>query len=146
MLRDVFAALKPGGLLAVIEMDALPSFLPDDVRIGRPGTESRLHEALAQAGWNAHPDWRPDLERAGFEIAGQRTFTSEVSAASPNTSRYAHAYLRDMRSALDDQLVVEDLDTLDHLLADENLDAILRRPEVTVRGGRTAWAARRPLP
>ncbi|MEU6034278.1 hypothetical protein ABZ801_02605 [Actinomadura sp. NPDC047616] len=29
MLGDVHAALRPGGLLVVIEMDALPRFLPD---------------------------------------------------------------------------------------------------------------------
>jgi hypothetical protein len=84
------------------------------------------------------------LKRAGFKIAAQRTFTIEASPATPSTGRYAHAYLRHIRSALDGQLAPDDLNTLDHLLADDNPDAVLRRRDLTVRGSRTAWAARRP--
>ncbi|WP_130335886.1 class I SAM-dependent methyltransferase [Micromonospora kangleipakensis] len=144
VLRDVHAALNPGGLLVVVEMDALPRFLPDDVGLGRPGLESRCHEALAQAGWNAHPNWRPHLAGAGFEIAAQRSFTVEATPAPPSTGRYAHAYLRRIRSALDGRLASDDLGTLDRLLADDNPDSLLRRRDLTVRGSRTAWAARRP--
>ncbi|MGI8577884.1 MAG: class I SAM-dependent methyltransferase [Nocardioidaceae bacterium] len=56
---DVYAALNPGGLLVLIEMDTLPRFLPDDIGQGRPGLESRCHQALARANWNSHPNWRP---------------------------------------------------------------------------------------
>jgi SAM-dependent methyltransferase len=144
VLRDVYAALNPGGLLVVIEMDALPRFLPDDIGLGRPGLESRCHEALARANWNSHPNWRPHLERIGFEIAAQRSFTIEASPAPPSTGRYAHTYLRRIRSALDGQLATDDRGTLDHLLADDNPDAVLHRRDLTIRGSRTAWAARRP--
>jgi SAM-dependent methyltransferase len=144
VLRDVHAALDPGGLLVVVEMDCLPRFLPDDVGQGRPGLESRCHDALAQAHWNSHPNWRPQLERAGFEIAAQRSFAIAASPAPPSAGRYAHTYLRRVRSALDGRLTTADLDTLDHLLADDSADALLRRRDLTVRGSRTAWAARRP--
>jgi SAM-dependent methyltransferase len=143
VLRDIFAALNPGGLLVVIEMDNLPRFLPDDVGVGRPGLESRCHEAMAQENWNSHPDWRPHLEQAGFEIAAQRRFTIEASPATPSTGRYAHEFLRRMRSALEGRLAADDLDTLDKLLANDNPHAVLRRRDLTVRGTRTAWAARR---
>jgi SAM-dependent methyltransferase len=143
VFRDIYAALDPGGLLVVIEMDALPRFLPDDVGLGRPGLESRLHGAAGQANGNVHPDWRPHLERAGFAIVEQRTFALEVSPA-PSTGRYAHAYLSHLRSALDGRLTAEDRITLDHLLADDNQDGLMRRRDLTVRGSRTAWAARRP--
>lgn len=144
VLRDIYAALKPGGLLVVVEMDDLPRLLPEDVGVGRPGLESRCHQAMAQASWNAHPDWRAHLQRAGFEIAEQRGFTIEVNPAPPSTGRYAHAFLSHVRSGLEDRLAGEDLDTLDHLLADDNPDAVLHRGDLTVRGTRTAWAARRP--
>jgi SAM-dependent methyltransferase len=144
VFRDVYAALNHGGLLVVIEMDALPRFLPDDLGLGRPGLESRCHDVLAEAGWNSHPNWRPHLERAGFEIVEQRSFTIEASPAPQSTGRYAQAYLRHIRSALDGRLAADDLGTLDHLLADDNTDALLRRRDLTVRGSRTAWAARRP--
>jgi ubiquinone/menaquinone biosynthesis C-methylase UbiE len=144
LIGEVYAALNPRGLLAVIEMDALPRFLPDDIGLGRSGLEARCHEAVAQANWNAHPDWRSHLERAGFEIAAQRSFTIEVSPAPPSTGRYAHAYLSRIRSALDGRLAADDLNTLDRLLADDAPESLLNRPDLTVRGSRTAWAARRP--
>lgn len=144
VFRDVHATLKPGGLLMVVEMDDLPRFLPDDVGLGRPGLEARCHEALAQANWNSHPNWRAHVERAGFEIIEQRSFTIDAGPAPPSTGRYAQAYLRRIRSALDGQLAADDLGTLDYLLADDNPDSLLHRRDLTLRGSRIAWAARRP--
>jgi ubiquinone/menaquinone biosynthesis C-methylase UbiE len=145
VIRDIHAALNPGGLLVVIEMDSHPRFLPDDVGFGRPGLEARCHGALAQANWNSHPDWRPYLEGAGFQVAGGRTFTIEAKPAPASAGRYAHAFLSSVRSALADQLANDDLRTLDRLLAVDSPDSLLRRPDLTVRGSRTAWAARRPM-
>jgi SAM-dependent methyltransferase len=144
LLSDLFAALNPGGLLVVIEMDSLPRFLPDDVGHGRSGLETRLHDAMAQDDWNAHPDWRASLERAGFAMAAQQTFDIVVDPAAPSLERYARLFLSRARSALEDRLTSDDLDTLDHLLADESAHALLRRRDLTLRSSRTAWAARRP--
>ncbi|MGW0803432.1 class I SAM-dependent methyltransferase [Nonomuraea sp. NPDC002799] len=144
VLRDIRAALNPGGLLVVIEMDALPRFLPDDIGLGRPGLEARCHEAAARAGWNAHPDWRPHLERAGFEPAEQRRFAIDASPAPPSTGHYAHSVLNGFRSGIAEHLADDDLATLDRLLTGDHPDALLNRPDLTVRGSRTAWAARRP--
>lgn len=144
VLRDIYAALNPGGLLVVLEMDAPPRLLPDDIGVGRPGLESRCHQAMAQANWNAHPDWRDHLRRAGFEIAEQRGFTIELNPAPPSTGRYAHTFLKHIRSGLDGQLAPDDLDALDHLLAGDSPGAVLHRSDLTFRGTRTALAARRP--
>jgi SAM-dependent methyltransferase len=151
MFRDVFAALNPGGLMIVVELDTLPRFLPDDVGRGRPGLETRAHELLAKAGWNSHQDWRPHLTRAGFEIAGQRSFSGELTAGqaaghvgASAVTRYAHAYLRRVRLVLDEQLGADDLETLDAILADDGPDAIVNRADLTLRTTRTAWAGRRP--
>ncbi|MDQ0820655.1 SAM-dependent methyltransferase [Arthrobacter sp. V4I6] len=144
VLRDLHTALNPGGLLVVIEMDSLPRLLPDEIGLGRPGLEARCHEAMDQAGWNPHPDWRPHLERAGFEIAEQRSFSIEANPAPPSTGRYAHAVVRSIRGAVDGRLATDDLATLDRLLTADDPDGLLRRTDLTVRGSRTAWAARRP--
>ncbi len=143
VLRDVHAALGPGGLLVVIEMDDQPRFLPDDIGMGRPGLEARCHRVMAQAKWNSHPNWRPHLERAGFEIAEERCFPIKVDAAPPSTRHYARTYLSRVRSALDGQLAPDDLETQDHLLGD-GPHALLRRTDLEVRSSRTAWAALRP--
>ncbi|MFI1379268.1 class I SAM-dependent methyltransferase [Embleya sp. NPDC020886] len=144
LLRDLYAALNPGGLVVIVEMDAQPRFLPDDLGIGRPGLEARCHEVAARAGANAHPDWRPYLERAGFTMIAQHTFTIEASPAPPGARRYADGLLRRFRDAFDDRLAADDLDTLDHLLADDHPDALANRRDLTLRNNRTAWAARRP--
>lgn len=144
VLREIHDALNPGGLLVVVEMDALPRFLPDDLGMGTPGLETRCHELLDKADWNAHPDWRPHLGRAGFEVAGQRSFAVDANPAPPRTGLYARAYFTRIRAFLDGQLDADDLAALDHLLDDENPGSLLRRGDLTVRGSRTAWAARRP--
>lgn len=142
-LGDIHAALNPGGVLAIIELDFLPRFLPDDIGIGRPGLEERCHQAVAQANWNAHPDWRPGLELAGFTDVQQRGFSLDMNSAPASAGRYAHAYLGRIRSHLRDALDPSDLKTLDLLLADDNPDGLLRRHDLTLRSSRTAWVARR---
>ncbi|MEN0136913.1 MAG: class I SAM-dependent methyltransferase [Rhodococcus sp. (in: high G+C Gram-positive bacteria)] len=144
VLRDMYAALNPDGVLVLVEMDALPRLLPDDLGLGRPGLESRCHEALARMDWNAHPNWRDHVERAGFVDVEQRSFTSEARPAPQNTGRYAHTFLLRVRSALDGQLAADDRDALDRLLSDDGPDSVLHREDLTVRGSRTAWIARRP--
>ncbi len=142
LLRDVLAALRPGGLLVVVEMDALPRVLPDDVGAG---LGDRCTAALVEAGWNAHPDWRPHVQRAGFEVVEQRTVASASSADPTTTARYARAWLGHVRRTLDGRVGADDLSTLDRLLADRGPDAVLDRADLVVRGSRTAWAARRPV-
>jgi SAM-dependent methyltransferase len=144
VLRDIYAALSPGGLLVVVEMDGLPRFLPDDLGLGRPGLEPRCHEALAREGWNQHPDWRPHLKSASFDVLTQRTFALDAEPAPPATGPYAHAFLRRVRAALDGQLAPDDLDVLDHLVADDGPHALLHRADLALHARRTAWAAHRP--
>ncbi|MFF5564845.1 class I SAM-dependent methyltransferase [Streptomyces sp. NPDC012623] len=143
VLSDVHAALNPGGLLTVVEMDSLPRFLPDDLGLGRPGLESRCHRAMPEAPWSQHPDWRGPLERAGFEIVEQRVMPVALDPAPAGAGRYARAFLSGVRGALTDRLGADDLATLDRLLADDGPDALVRRTDLAVRGSRTAWAARR---
>lgn len=146
VFAHVLAALNPGGLLVVTEMDAPPLFLPDDIGLGRPGLESRVHDALdrAQADREPHPDWGPRLEEAGFRLLAKRTFTIDLAAPQPAaTGRYARGYLRRVREFLDGDLAGEDRAVLDTLLADHGPDSLLHREDLTVAGTRTAWVAER---
>jgi ubiquinone/menaquinone biosynthesis C-methylase UbiE len=147
VLANVFAAISPGGLLTVAEMDAPPRFLPDDIGLGRPGLESRLHHALAEAqtGWGAHPDWGPHLAQAGFAVLARRTFTIDLTPPHPGpVDRYARAYLERVRPVLEGMLAGDDLTALDTLLARDGPGSLRHRADLVVRGSRTAWAARRP--
>lgn len=143
LLRDIHGALTPGGLLAVVEMDSLPRFLPDDIGFGRPGLESRCHEILDREGWNAHPDWRDHLMRAGFEVADTRTFTTGNHSAPETVRTYARTWLGRTRDFLADKLEADDIEALDRLLAEEGPDSLSSRDDLTVTGSRTAWAARK---
>ncbi|MFF0813937.1 class I SAM-dependent methyltransferase [Rhodococcus sp. NPDC003318] len=143
LLRDVHAALNPGGVLAVVEMDSFPRFLPDDIGFGRPGLESRCHAILERENWNAHPDWREHLDRAGFDVAEVRVFPTGGHPAPDATRRYARHWLGRTRDFLADKLAADDLEALDRLLAEEGPDSLVRRDDLTVRGTRTAWAARK---
>jgi ubiquinone/menaquinone biosynthesis C-methylase UbiE len=149
VLTEVFATLRPGGLLAVAELDSFPRFLPDDLGIGRPGLEARCHAALAERVAHDVPhlgaDWGPSLTKAGFTIEAERTFAIDLLPPLPAaTGRYAQASLRRFRSGMDGRLSADDLATLDTLIDSDGPDSVLRRDDLGVRTTRTVWMARRP--
>jgi SAM-dependent methyltransferase len=146
---EVFAALHPGGLLAVIEMDSFPRFLPDDLGSGRPGLEARCHAVLAEERAAELPylgsDWGPRLSQAGFTIEAERPFVIELTPPLPvSAGRYAQASLRRIRSSLDGRMSADDLATLDTLIDSDGPDGLLRRDDLSVRTTRIVWVARRP--
>ncbi|MET8149855.1 class I SAM-dependent methyltransferase [Actinoplanes sp. NPDC049668] len=146
VLADLFAAIRPGGLLAVAEVASHPRFLPDGVG---GGGEARLHAALAerQAAEMPHrgEDWGPRLAKAGFAVESARHAGIELTAPLPDaTGRYARATLARMRSGLREQLSAEDHATLHALLDGDGPESVLRRDDLTVRAERSAWLCRRP--
>ncbi len=149
VLAEVFAALHPGGLLVVVEMESFPRFLPDDVGLGRPGLEARCHDAMAETRAAELPhlgsDWGSRLSHAGFTIEAERPFAIDLTPPLPAaTGRYAQASLRRMRSNLDSRISADDLATLDTLIDSDGPDGLLQRDDLTVRTARTVWVARRP--
>ena len=148
VLADVFAVLRPGGLLAVAEMNAFPRFLPGEFG---SGLEARGHAAVAEemAGELPHlgADWGPILSRAGFTIEAERPFVIDLMPPLPAaTGRYAQASLRRLRSGVDGRISADDLAALDALIASDGPGSVLRRDDLTVRAARTIWMARRPMP
>jgi len=149
VLAEVFATLRPGGLLVVAEIASFPRFLPDDLGLGRPGLEARCHAVLAE--WQAAElphlgsDWGPRLSRAGFSVEAERPFVIDLAAPLPAASgRYAQATLRRIRSGLDGRMNADDLAVLDTLIDSDGPDGVRQRGDLTVRTARTVWAARRP--
>lgn len=129
--------------MVVVEADGLPPFLPRDLGFGRPGREDRCHDATAQQGWNAHPDWGPHLQKAGLEVLEQRTFSYRLNPAPMTAHRYAQRVISNLRAALADRIAEDDLATLDQLLDDDAPGSLTQRRDLVVRSTRTAWAARR---
>ncbi|MEO3782624.1 class I SAM-dependent methyltransferase [Actinocorallia sp. B10E7] len=148
-LREIFAALRPGGLLAVLELDSFPRFLPEDLGFGRPGFEERCHAALAEQRGHDLPDlgsdWGPRLSRAGFAVKVERVFDVELTPPLPAAAgRYAEATLRRGGARLRGLLSPDDQAVLDALLDEGGPHHVLRRTDLTVRATRTAWVAGRP--
>jgi SAM-dependent methyltransferase len=149
VLADVFAGIRPGGLVVVAEMDGLPRFLPDDLGIGRPGLERRCHAALAEAHALLMPslgsDWGPRLSNAGFASITKRTFSIDVDPPlPPSAGHYAQTFLQHMRSQLDGSIAAADQSTLDTLIESDGPHSILRRHDLAIRGTRTIWTGTRP--
>ena len=140
VLADLHTALNPGGLLVVVEMDAMPRFLPEQAH---PGLEERCRAIAARNGWNAWPNWTGHLERAGFTVVEQRVFDIDIRPAPPAANAYAHRVLTGMRNRLAEQLSAGDIAALDRLLDPGKEEFVLRRSDLVVRGARTAWAAHR---
>lgn len=148
VLRDVLGALRPGGSLAVVELEGMPRFLPDDLGLGRPGLEARCHaEAFAHHAVDLPhmgADWGTRLSNAGFTVEAERAFGIEPGHPLPASARrYAQLCLRRMRDGFADRLDADDLAVLDTLVADDGPHSVLHRDDLTVRANRTAWVARR---
>lgn len=148
-LGEIRAALRPGGLLAVVELESFPRFLPADLGVGEPGLEERCHAAMTRRRAVDMPhigdDWGATLSRAGFEVRETRRFTIDLRPPLPPAAgRYALASLRRTREGLADDLAAADLATLDALLDEHGPHSVLRRTDLTVRAERNAWIAAKP--
>ncbi len=149
VLRDLLAATRPGGLVAVAEFDEPLRFLPHDVGFGRPGLEDRCLQALRAEHVGALPelgaDWGARLAATGFVVTDERTFTVDLRPPGPaGTARYARLWLQRLRSGLSERLAPDDLAALDRLLEVGGTGAVERRDDLHVRGCRTVTLARRP--
>jgi SAM-dependent methyltransferase len=146
VLTEIFAAIRPGGLLAVAEMDSFPRFLPDDAGLG---LEARCHAALAEGMAEQVPhlgsDWGSRLRKTGFAIEAERTFVIDLKPPLPvSTGRYAQLSLQRIRSSLEGRMSGDDLAALDTLLDSDGPGSVLRRDDLAVRTKRTVWMATRP--
>ncbi|MFG2622487.1 class I SAM-dependent methyltransferase [Streptomyces sp. NPDC048507] len=138
-----FGQLRPGGLIAVTEMDFFPRFLPEDTGVGRPGLEARLHQAT-----NTRPqhEWTGALTDAGFVVEERRPFEIRLDGAQagPALNAYARLCLVKLRSHATDVLAADDLAALDALLDETGPQSTAHRGDLSVRTTRTTWLARRP--
>ncbi|GAA3717742.1 methyltransferase domain-containing protein [Gordonia hankookensis] len=146
LLLSTFRALRPGGVLAVVEIERPPTFLPRHSAEGE--MEQRLHEAILgrgwNGGWNGRPDWAPTITAAGFEIVETRDIPTDLANPPAATTDYAVEWLSRVRAGLTDVASADDLAAVDRLLHDDNPASLRRRDDLVVRSSRIAWIARRP--
>jgi len=139
-LADVRTALRPGGVLAIVELDSFPRFLADPAGAA---LEDRCHAELARMrhehGLHMGQDWGARLAAAGFEVRGERRFDIELRPPlPPQAGRYARVSLQRVRHGLADRLAHDDLVALDAVVA-----ALPDRDDLVVRATRSVWIGRR---
>lgn len=137
--QRLFDALRPGGLLAVLEMDAPSRVLP----AGYASWEERFR--AAGGGTPAdHPDWTDVITAAGFDAlrTTQLVQDSTMTADGP-AGEYAALELRRVAHGVQRALGEEDRTVLEALLG-EGPGGVRALGELWIRGTRTLWTARRP--
>lgn len=152
LLARIHDGLAPGGLLAVIEMDGPPRYLPDrlDPALGRPGLADRLDDAVTHGGTGgpSHPDWAPWLRDAGLVDVTTRTFRIDPDPTDPIAAAWtlpsARGWLARVRDRSAGRLDAADRAALAALLDDDGRHALARIPGLALRGTRTAYVGRRP--
>ncbi|WP_229074039.1 trans-aconitate 2-methyltransferase [Actinoplanes sp. DH11] len=141
VLRDIRATLRPGGLFVMLEMEAMPWFLPPGFA---DGLEDRCQAAATEAR-NEHlphigSDWPARLDAAGLTVLEARPLTVAIPAPLPaNALLYAGTVLGRYRTTLADRLSPADRRALDDLLAP---GALAARSDLSVRSTRDVWITR----
>lgn len=139
-LASAYAALRPGGLLVIAELDSFPLFLagtPDEA------VEQRGHAELArlrhEAGMHMHENWGDRVTQAGFSAVSERRFDIDLRPPlPPAAARYAEVSLSLMRHRLEGLLPAADLAALEKAVA-----GLSGRDDLRVTTTRTVWLARR---
>jgi len=148
VLREVLAATRDGGLIAVAEFPEPLRFLRTDLGIGKPGFEERVITALGRAHAEEMPtlgsDWAPRLADAGWQVTAEHEFPVNLDPpAHPKAGRYAHAWFSRLAQGHTDRLEPADRETLAALLDDDGPQSLLRGAGLRIRGLRTVTLARR---
>ncbi|WP_127501233.1 class I SAM-dependent methyltransferase [Actinoplanes solisilvae] len=139
-LASTFAALRPGGLLVIAELDSFPRFLtgtPDEALEdrGHVAADKRRHEA----GLHMHENWGDRIRQAGFTGVTEWHFAIDLRAPLPAAAaRYAAVTLHRMVEGLAEQLSEADRAALGQVA-----HGLAGRDDLSVRTDRTVWLARR---
>ena len=140
VLRQAFGALRPGGVLVVVEMTGASTYDPDDLGTGRDGLGGRLVGALAALGYPVTAEWTTELTEAGFAPVDRRESTFTASARTGEGARYLALQLARNRDRLAGELTAEDLTALDAAIA----ALAAGTSQLALTSGRAVWIAVRP--
>ncbi|MGP9681758.1 class I SAM-dependent methyltransferase [Brachybacterium sp. AOP3-A1-3] len=136
---NLFAALRPGGLLAVLEMDAAPRVLPAEL--------ADWEEQVRAAGGGTpadHPDWTEQIATAGFEAPHTYSLVTDLRAAADGPAgEYAALELQRIGARALPSLEQKDQETL-RALAGDGVGSVRELGELWIRGTRTLWTTHRP--
>ncbi len=140
VLRQAFEALRPGGVLVVLEMTGATAYVPGDLGTGRAGLGDRLVAALAELGYPVTAEWTTALTATGFAPVRRHELAVTASGGTAEGARYLALQLAMNRARLAEDLSAEDLAALDTAIAALGAGT----SEVALSSGRAVWTAVRP--
>ena len=117
VLGQAFDALRPGGVLVVIEMTAATSYRPTDLGTGNAGLGDRVVSALAERGYPVTAEWTQALQQAGFVDVERREAAFAASTDTSEGTRYLALHLTRNRDVIGDDLSADELAGLDSAVA-----------------------------
>lgn len=144
-LAELAMVIRPGGLMAVVEMSGFPRFVPDDAPGGE--AEARAHALLAADRVVDMPsmgsDWGTRLTGIGLTIEVERPIRTDIAAPTSDVvGRYAAGSLARVFGAVSDRLEPADRAMLGSLL-DGGANDVRTRSDLRVTNERQLWIARR---
>lgn len=149
-LADAHDALRPGGLLALVEFGPATRTLPDELGIGRPGFADRHAEAMRAAIVDHLPsgalelDWPSLLAEVGFAVESVDIVHADLPAPlDEDAHRWVAQGLRRSAGMLGERLDDDDRATLAVLTDPADARSAWQRPDLEVHVGRTLVLARR---
>jgi SAM-dependent methyltransferase len=149
-LIELRKLLRPGGVLAVMELGSSNGALPTGFDVGREGFAERFAE-VAQAVVAEHLppgassiDWATMLTEAGFELLGQRELALRLPAPLDLAAReLVRHQLQGPAHRAAGRLARPDLEVLDALLDADDPQCVLHRDDMRLEISRTFLLARR---
>lgn len=99
-LRQVFAALRPGGVFALIELRGAVRPAPSDLGTGVAGLADRVAAALSAPAEYADIDWATLLEEAGFTSVSRSDHDVIADGSTPDGAEYLDRQLRTLLDRL----------------------------------------------
>ncbi|NAZ76904.1 methyltransferase [Kineococcus sp. T13] len=140
VLRQVLGALRPGGVLVVVEMTGAGAHEPGDLGTGRAGLGARLTGALAAHGYPVTAEWTTALTAAGFAPVQRREVAFTASARTGDGARYLALQLARERARVAEDLPADDLAALDAAVAALQEGG----SRLALTSARAVWTAVRP--
>ncbi|GHF17313.1 hypothetical protein GCM10017786_59090 [Amycolatopsis deserti] len=147
-IAGLVTALKPHGMLALVEGSPPTYCLPWDLGIGEPGLERRLLAAGDRWFQRMRADmpgsvrmpygWNTALAKAGLERVGSFSRLVDLPAPSDEAARnYVLEHIAWLASAGDEFVTQEDRDILRRLLDPEDREYLGNREDIYVLGTQT---------
>lgn len=144
-LADLAQTVRPGGLMAVVEMSGFPRFVPDDAPGGQ--AEARAHALLTADRAVDMPtmgsNWGVRLTKAGLTIEMERPIRTDLAAPPDDVvGKYAAGSLARILPRVVDRMEPADRVGLESLL-DGGANDVRTRSDLRVSNQRHLWIARR---